>query len=138
MAKYMFPAIFDPGSDGSGGYTITFPDLPGCITEGSDLNEAMYMAKDVLEGFLYSMEEDGEEIPGPTVPSEIPVPEGGFVAFVDVWTDIVRDEIENKSIKKTLTIPKWLNDAGEAEKLNFSQLLQFAIKERLGIKRGAK
>jgi len=48
------------------------------------------------------------------------------------------EEIENKSIKKTLTIPKWLNDAGEAEKLNFSQLLPFAIKERLGIKRGAK
>ncbi|MCM3760582.1 type II toxin-antitoxin system HicB family antitoxin [Alkalihalobacillus oceani] len=138
MAKYMFPAIFDPGTDGSEGYTITFPDLPGCITEGSDLKEAMYMAKDALEGFLYSMEEDGEEIPVPSIPSAISVPEGGFVAIVNVWTDIVRDEVENKSIKKTLTIPKWLNDAGEAEKLNFSQLLQFAIKERLGIKRGAK
>lgn len=134
MAKYLFPAVFDPGTDGSGGYTVTFPDLPGCITEGKDFSEAMLMAKDALEGYLYSMEEDGEVIPSHSSPSKIRVPSGGCIAIVEVWTDIVREEMENKAIKKTLTIPKWLNDAAEKEKVNFSQLLQYALKQRLGIK----
>lgn len=132
MAKYLFPAIFDPGEDGKG-YTVTFPDLPGCITEGSDISEALSMAKDALGGFLYGMEEDNEPIPQPTPPDKITPPNGGFVTLIEVRTDYIRDEMENKAVKKTLTIPKWLNDAAESEGLNFSQLLQFAIKERLGI-----
>ncbi|WP_430025925.1 hypothetical protein [Peribacillus frigoritolerans] len=62
-------------------------------------------------------------------------PPGGFVTIIEAWTDYVREEMDNKAMKKTLTIPKWLNDAAELEGINFSQLLQFAIKERLGIKR---
>ncbi|MGE7841404.1 type II toxin-antitoxin system HicB family antitoxin [Lysinibacillus sp. NPDC093712] len=119
--------------DNENGFTITFPDLPGCITEGSNMDEAIYMAKDVLVGFLYGMEEDGEQIPAPSNPSNIDLPQGAFISIVEVRTDYIRDEIENKAVKKTLTIPKWLNDAAEKESINFSQLLQFAIKERLGI-----
>ncbi|MBG9692584.1 pilus assembly protein HicB [Lysinibacillus sphaericus] len=133
MGKYYFPAIFDPGTNDEQGFTITFPDLPGCITEGSDMDEAVYMAKDVLAGFLYGMEEDGETIPTPSEPSSIDLPQGAFISIIEVRTDYIRDEIENKAVKKTLTIPKWLNDAAEEENINFSQLLQFAIKERLGI-----
>lgn len=133
MGKYYFPAIFDPGTEKEEGFTITFPDLPGCITEGSDMDEAVYMAKDVLAGFLYGMEEDGEEIPVPSNPSSIDLPKGAFISIIEVRTDYIRDEIENKAVKKTLTIPKWLNDAAENENINFSQLLQFAIKDRLGI-----
>lgn len=133
MGKYYFPAIFDPGTDNEQGFTITFPDLPGCITEGSNMDEAIYMAKDVLVGFLYGMEEDGEEIPDASNPSSIELPKGAFISIIEVRTDYIRDEIENKAVKKTLTIPKWLNDAAEKENINFSQLLQFAIKERLGI-----
>ncbi|WP_036121816.1 type II toxin-antitoxin system HicB family antitoxin [Lysinibacillus sphaericus] len=133
MGKYYFPAIFDPGTEKEEGFTITFPDLPGCITEGSDMDEAVYMAKDVLAGFLYGMEEDGEAIPVPSNPSSIDLPKGAFISIIEVRTDYIRDEIENKAVKKTLTIPKWLNDAAENENINFSQLLQFAIKDRLGI-----
>ncbi|MFD2692381.1 type II toxin-antitoxin system HicB family antitoxin [Sporolactobacillus shoreicorticis] len=57
MAKYIYPAVFDPKIDGSKGYTITFPDLPGCISEGTDIQNALYMARDVLEGFMYILEE---------------------------------------------------------------------------------
>ncbi|MDQ0214400.1 putative RNase H-like HicB family nuclease [Oikeobacillus pervagus] len=135
MAKYLFPAIFDPGTDGSDGYTVTFPDLPGCITEGSNMAEAMHMAKDALEGFLYGMEEDNETIPSPSTPHMISVPSGGFIAVVEASTNFIRDEMEKKAVKKTLTIPKWLNDAAESEGINFSHLLQFAIKERLGIRK---
>ncbi len=133
MGKYYFPAIFDPGAENEEGFTITFPDLPGCVTEGSNMDEAVYMAKDVLAGFLYGMEEDGEEIPEASTPSSIDLPQGAFISIIEVRTDYIRDEIENKAVKKTLTIPKWLNDAAEKENVNFSQLLQFAIKERLGI-----
>ncbi len=97
------------------------------------MDEAVYMAKDVLAGFLYGMEEDEEQIPPPSNPSNIDLPQGAFISIVEVRTDYIRDEIENKAVKKTLTIPKWLNDAAEKENINFSQLLQFAIKERLGI-----
>lgn len=135
MARYFFPAIFDPGEDDQGGYTVTFPDLPGCITEGEDVQEGISMAKDVLEGFLYGMEEDCEVIPEPSSPENIVAPKGGFVIMIDVWTDFLREEMENKAIKKTLTIPKWLNDAAEKEGINFSQILQFALKERLGIRK---
>ncbi|WP_146550983.1 type II toxin-antitoxin system HicB family antitoxin [Rummeliibacillus sp. SL167] len=132
MTRYYFPAVFDSGNDGSKGYTVTFPDLPGCITEGSDIEESFRMAKDALEGYLYGMEEDNESIPSPSNLNDISVPSGGFIAYIEVWTDYVRDELQNKAIKKTLTIPKWLNDVAEKENINFSQLLQFAIKERLG------
>ncbi|WP_439196618.1 type II toxin-antitoxin system HicB family antitoxin [Bacillus amyloliquefaciens] len=133
MAKYLFPAIFDAGEDGSDGYTITFPDLPGCISEGENVDDAMSMAKDALEGFLYGMEEDGEDIPSPSAPKDIKVPATCFVVMVSAWTDIVRDEMEKKAVKKTLTVPKWLAEAAEKEGVNFSQLLQFALRERLGI-----
>jgi Uncharacterised protein family (UPF0150). len=68
MDRYIFPAIFE--SDGNGGYTVTFPDLPGCITEGDTLDEALYMAKDALELYIYNLEEDNEIIPDPTAPEK--------------------------------------------------------------------
>ncbi|MDI3481964.1 MAG: hypothetical protein PWQ97_1619 [Tepidanaerobacteraceae bacterium] len=129
--KYIFPAIFDP--DGSGGYTITFPDLPGCITEGDNLEEALYMAKDALELFIYNLEEEGKQIPIPTPPEKIKVPKGAFVNLIEVYMPPIRDEMANKSINKTLTLPRWLNEAAEKANVNFSQLLQSALKEYLGI-----
>lgn len=132
MDKYIFPAVFK--SDGQNGYSITFPDLPGCITEGDTLEKALYMAKDALELFLYSMEEDGEVIPAPSKPESITLPQGAFVNLVEVYMPPIRDEMANKSMNKTLTLPRWLNSAAEKANINFSQVLQFALKEQLGIK----
>ena len=131
MDRYIFPAIFEPGE--RKGYTVNFPDLPGCITEGDTMEEALHMAKEALELHLYGMEEDGDEIPDPTRPEELNVPEKSFVSLVEVWMPIIRDEMENKAVKKTLTIPKWLNDVAEKNNVNFSQVLQSALKEYLGI-----
>ncbi|RJX27927.1 MAG: type II toxin-antitoxin system HicB family antitoxin [Dethiobacter sp.] len=133
MDKYIFPAVFDPCEEE--GYTVSFPDLPGCITEGDTLEEALYMAKDALELHLYGMESDNDPIPKPTRPETIRVPEGGFITLISVWMPPVRDEMANKSVKKTLTIPKWLNDVAEHEKVNFSHILQLALKEHLGIEK---
>ncbi|MDN5375540.1 MAG: hypothetical protein PWQ39_580 [Thermacetogenium sp.] len=134
MPKYVYPAIFDPNEHG--GYTVTFPDLPGCVTEGDTLDEALKMAAEAMALHLYGMEEDGDEIPVPSNPVEVKLPEdaspGAFVTLIQARTEPIRDETQNRAIKKTLTIPKWLNDAAEKEGINFSQVLQYALKEQLG------
>lgn len=131
MDRWIFPAIFEPGENR--GYVVVFPDLPGCITEGATIEEALHMAKDALELYLYGLEEDGDPIPEPTAPDKIRVPEGAFVSLVEAWMPVVRDEMRNRAVKKTLTIPKWLNDRAEASGVNFSHVLQAALKDYLGV-----
>lgn len=132
MNKYIYPAIFEHGEER--GYTVTFPDLPGCISEGLSIEHALTMAKEALELYMYNLEDEGEEIPEPTSPDKIDITEkGSFVSLIEAWMPSVRDEMENKAVKKTLTIPKWLNDMSEEKKVNFSQVLQEALKQRLGI-----
>jgi len=135
MARYTYPAVFDPNENG--GYTVTFPDLPGCVTEGDDLDEALKMAAEAMALHLYGMERDGDPIPKPTNPADVRLPEdaahGAFVTLIQVRTEPIRDELANRAVKKTLTIPKWLNDEAEKAGVNFSQVLQLALKDVLGI-----
>ena len=131
MDRYIFPAIFEPGA--KKGYTVNFPDLPGCITEGDNMEEALHMAKEALELHLYGLEDDGDAIPEPTCPENINIPVKSFLSLIEVWMPVIRDEMENKAVKKTLTIPKWLNDIAEKNRVNFSQILQSALKEYLGV-----
>ncbi|MCE5168221.1 type II toxin-antitoxin system HicB family antitoxin [Paenibacillus profundus] len=132
--KYIYPAVFSPGEPDEGGFTVTFPDLPGCVTEGDTLDEALYMAKDALGGHLYLMEDDNDDIPQPSKPDVIQLEAGEFVSLIQANTDFVRERICNKAVNKTLTIPKWLNDAAAEEGINFSQTLQDALKQKLGVK----
>jgi len=129
--RYVYPAIFEKGE--KKGYCVTFPDLPGCITEGDNLDEAAGMAREALSLHLYGMEEDGDRIPAPTSPEEITAPQGSFVTLVEAWMLLIRDQIENKAVKKTLTIPKWLDDLAVERRINFSHVLQEALKRQLGI-----
>jgi len=135
MAKYTYPAIFDP--DENGGYTVTFPDLPGCVTEGDSLDEALAMAAEAMALHLYGMERDGDPIPDPSNPADVQLPEdaadGAFVTLIQARTEPIHDEMANRAVKKTLTIPQWLNDEAEKAGINFSQVLQYALKEKLGI-----
>jgi predicted RNase H-like HicB family nuclease len=84
MDRYIFPAIFEPGE--RKGYTVNFPDLPGCITEGDTMEEALHMAKEALELHLYGMEEDGDKIPEPTRPEKLPILDKSFVSLIEVWS----------------------------------------------------
>lgn len=133
MDRYIFPAVFEQGENK--GYVVTFPDLPGCITEGDTIAEALHMAKDALELHLYGMEEDGDAVPAPSAPEVLRIPEKAFISLVEIWMPVIRDEMVNKAIKKTLTIPKWLNDMAEKNKINFSHVLQTALKDYLGVSR---
>ncbi|MTI94354.1 MAG: type II toxin-antitoxin system HicB family antitoxin [Firmicutes bacterium] len=127
--RYIYPAIFEPDSDNR--YSVSFPDLPGCLTEEDTVEEALRMAQDALKLHLYGMEKDGDPIPAPSVPSSLEVDDSGFVSLVDVWMPAFRKSMEIKSVKKTLTIPKWLNDLAEREGVNFSYILQKSLKEYL-------
>lgn len=132
---YIYPAIFDPNENG--GFTVTFPDLPGCITEGNNMDDTLAMAAEALALHLYGMERDGDQIPNPSKPAEVQLHDdadpGAFVTLVQARTKPIHDEMANRAVKKTLTIPQWLNDEAEKAGINFSQVLQFALKEKLGI-----
>jgi predicted RNase H-like HicB family nuclease len=127
---YIYPAIFSFDADG---ISVEFPDLPGCLTCGDNEEEALFMARDVLKLHLYGLEEDNDDIPQPSSLSNLKLEQNQIPIFIEVWMPPFRDEMSNKAIKKTLTIPKWLNDLAEREKVNFSQILQGALKNYLGI-----
>lgn len=126
---YIYPAIFEAEEKG---YNISFPDLPGAFTCGDSLEESLYMAKDCLGLYLYSLEERNQNIPCPSSPNKIKTQGDSFVQLIEVYMPPVRDEEENKHIRKNVTIPKWVNDLAKKHKLNCSSLLEIAIKQRLG------
>jgi len=125
MAKYAYPAIFTPESEG--GFSVNFPDLEGCYTCGDDMIDALAMAEDVLALVLYGYEKDGREIPVPSKEHSFPLSTGEFVNFIACDTMEYRKMYNNKAVKKTLTIPEWLNEAAMSMDLNFSQVLQEAL-----------
>ncbi len=129
MAKYAYPAIFTPESDG--GYSINFPDLEGCFTCGDDMADGLIMAADVLALVLYGYEKDGREIPSPSKEADIPLQKGDFINFIACDTLEYRKMYNNKAVKKTLTIPEWLNESATAMNLNFSQVLQEALLSKI-------
>jgi predicted RNase H-like HicB family nuclease len=131
--RYLFPAVFEIGEDGSIG--VYFPDLPGCISAGDNEEEAVLNAKEALALHLYGMEEDGDDIPAPSSVRDVQadLDPNEYIVMIEVWMPPFRDKMNQRAIKKTLTIPKWLNDEAEKAGINFSQVLQYALKEKLGI-----
>ena len=126
MGKYYFPAVFTPEEEG---FSVAFPDLEGCFTCGDDLQDALLMAKDVLACCLCDLEIDDQIIPEPTDLREIKVQKGEFVNYITCDTELYRRQYKKISVKKTLTIPQWLNEAAIARNVNFSQVLQDALLE---------
>ncbi len=130
--KLIYPACFYPSEDG---YTIVFPDLPGCVTEGDTLAEAMEMAIDAASGWLLGEAEENKQLPKASdiknvKPDEY---ENGFVSLIGVDLDEYSLKHGNRAVKKTLTIPAWLNTIAEENNVNFSQVLQKALKDQLEI-----
>lgn len=126
----IYPAIFEYADDG---VTITFPDLPGCISCADSQEEALYMAKDVLGVFITACESLGDAIPAPSKGSDIKTEQAQSVFMIDVWLPIYREEKRSGSVKKNVTVPVWLNSLAEKQNLNFSQILQAGLKASLGI-----
>ncbi|MCC0638481.1 MULTISPECIES: type II toxin-antitoxin system HicB family antitoxin [unclassified Clostridioides] len=131
MDKYLFFAKFTVAEEG--GYCISFPELEGCFSECDTIEEGMKNAKEVLELFLWGLEEDEEDIPNSMKPEHIELEKGEFLIPISVYMPIVREEMNNKTVNKNLTLPYWLNKEAMKHKINFSQILQEGLKEVLGI-----
>lgn len=129
MSKYAYPAVFT--SETNGGFSIKFLDLEGCYICGDNIADGLIMAEDVLALVLYRYEKEGQEIPVPSKESSILLSEGEFINFVACDTLEYRKMYNNKAVKKTLTIPEWLNEAAMAMNLNFSQILQEALLSKI-------
>ena len=128
MRKLTYLAVFE--TDDNPGISVYFPDVAGCVTCGDNFDHALRMAKEALSLHIYGMEKDGEVLPERTDKiSEISP--GDLVVPVSIFPDAVRDEIYNRREKTTVTIPHWLKIAAETEGLNYSRLLETAIKEAL-------
>ena len=134
----VYPACFY--KEKSGGYSVIFPDLNHLSTCGETLEKSIEMAIDCLAGYLYSAEQENEILPSPSEMSCIDVDkeydeyENAFVNMVAVDVAEYAKKHFVKSVKKTLTIPSWLNEIAVANEVNFSQLLQSALKEHLNLK----
>lgn len=131
MAKYVYPAIFTQEEQG---YSIVFPDLEGCYTCGDSLEDGLEMARDALALVLYGYEKEGQVIPKPSERTAISLKENEFVNYVVCDTMAYRKMYNGKAVKKTLTLPAWLNEEAAAIGINFSQVLQEALLQRLQLR----
>lgn len=126
--KYIYPAKFIKQKVG---YTVDFLDF-NCTTEGDNLENAIEMAKEAMA--LYLEDLPVADIPKATVPFCYPnLTENEFISLIELVIDEYRKKYDNKAVKKTLTIPNWLNTKAEANDLNFSKILQNALKKELHI-----
>lgn len=129
MNTHFYPAVFTY-DDNDKYYKVNFIDLPGCSTLGNTISEAYLHAKDALGLYL----SDLENFPKPTIPyGDIKLHKNEFVSIVEIDLIEYRKKYNSEAIKKTLTIPMWLNTLAQKNNINFSQLLQKAIKEELDI-----
>lgn len=121
--KIVYPALFTPLQE-SEGYTVVVPDLPGCVTEGKNLEEAIEMGVDAASGWILGELEDGNNVPSPSNYNDVEHSEDSFVSLLVLDIDQYAERYGDKSVRKNITIPAWLNTYGEKNNVNFSKVLQ--------------
>lgn len=131
MAKYVYPAVFEPEDNGA--YSVYFPDIDGCYTAGESLAEAFEMAEDALALMIYDYEQNGRTLPSASRLENVKTENGSFVNYIACDTIEYQKRYNTKAVKKTLSIPEWLNEAATKAGVNFSQVLQDALKKQLNL-----
>lgn len=126
MTEYVYPALFHFNQSDSS-YTITYPDIPGCISEGKSLENALYMAQDVLRVWLQYALDEKDAIPAPSALQQI-------TAGPDEFVNLIRANVKDtRAVRRTVSIPKWMDEQVSAAGISLSCILQEALKERLGV-----
>ena len=129
--RYSFIAVFDVAEDG---ISIEFPDLPGCLPCADAMEEALKNAHEALGLHLWGLEQDGEEIPEPTQIQNITLEKNQVPAVIEVFMPAFRDKLNNRFVKKTLSLPAWLADMADKDGVNCSKVFQNALIDYLGVK----
>ena len=135
--RYSYVAIFNYDEDG---IAIEFPDLPGCFpcADKGDTEGALRNAKEALGLHIWGMEQDGEELPVASAITELSLEKNQIPVLVDVFMPPIRERINSKFVKKTLSLPAWLAAKADEEGVNCSRLFQNALMEYLGISGNVK
>lgn len=134
LNQVTYQGVFEPTAEN--GFSVYFPDLPGCTSYGDTLSEAQKNAQDALGLHLYGMEKDGDPIPIPSATLEVdPETAAGYlVCPITVFPSLVRDEMDNRRVKTNVTIPAWVRELAQDRGLNCSKLLEEAILDTVGIR----
>ena len=131
FVNYIYPVLFKLNPNG--GYIVTAPDVLGCVVGGNSLEESMRLIKNALCDCLCVLEDEKEKLCERTEPSKIKTEKDEFIAMIEVDTVKYRAEIDNKSVRKNVSLPAWLNTKAEQNHINCSQILQEALRERLKV-----
>lgn len=128
---YVYPVVFNPLEEG--GYCVYAPDLKGCITEADNLAEGITKIRDGLCGMLYILERDKQAIPEPTDIALVEHLNGDIVTLVDAPLDEYRRRVGSKAIRRTISIPEWLDELAISSNISLSQVIQEALREKLNV-----
>lgn len=130
--RYSFVAVFSYDEDG---ISIVFPDLPGCYpcADKDDTDMAIANAKEALGLHIWGMEQDGEEIPVSSKITDIALSAGQVPVIIDVFMPPIRERINSKFVKKTLSLPAWLAAKADEDGVNCSRVFQNALMDYLGV-----
>jgi predicted RNase H-like HicB family nuclease len=125
MRQYFYPAIFHTAEEG--GFWVSFPDFPECLTEGDSAEDAYQMAIEALGLALTDRRRNQEPLPAPSAPNQIPLDDDSHIVIIQFDMEAYQKKHNSKAVKKTLSIPEWLNEEAIALGINFSQVLQEAL-----------
>ena len=125
MKKLFYPALFHKAEEG--GFWVSFPDIPECLTQGDDMTQAYEMAVDALGLALTSREKEHQPVPTVSDPTTITPEPDSFLVVIEFYMLAYKKRTNSRAVKKTLSIPEWLNEAAIDMDLNFSQVLQEAL-----------
>lgn len=132
MNKLFYPALFHKAEEG--GFWVSFPDIPECLTEGDNMEQAYEMAVDALGLAIKDLEKNNSLIPKASEPDQILIEDDSFLVVVEFDMVAYKKRNNSKAVKKTLTIPEWLNEEATAMGVNFSQVLQEALLSKINAK----
>lgn len=133
MNRLFYPAVFHTAEEG--GFWVTFPDFEECMTQGETMEEAYEMAVDALGLCIVDMEKEKVELPKPSEPKIISTEADAFLILVEFNMEEYRKKHSSRAVKKTLSIPEWLNEEAMEMNLNFSQILQEALMKQIEMNR---
>lgn len=128
--KYIYTATFVPNEDGTK-YYCRVPDLPGCITTGSSIDDAIEMITDAASGWLVVAEDEGNEIPAPTPQYKLDIPENTICSIIRIDTFAYRAATDTRAVRKNVSLPAWMATLAEKRGVNCSQVLQDGLMQLL-------